>query len=539
MILKKFLMDAAGVFTNYKFLVILLLNTLFFTVAAHLLPIQYEENDDIVMLFLASGMYSGIPEPHLVFINYIYGLFVTFLYNNFSGLEWYTIIFVVLHVISLSVLIWDIVRKNIKFYWKIAFIVLFYVIEVRLIILFQFTTTAALVSLAGICLICSEKWLQKLSGFLLFLIGFLIRMEASLLVLFTMTPFILIHFVQNKKIVFSKTIIFLCAVLFTAGICKYIDYCSYNNDKDWSYYYNYNKIRGSISDNPNTSSISVDKLSDNVSSVDYHLFLNTFPDPSVFNLENLLLIKEQIELIGFSQKLQNIYPSLRKYTLFLSIIAVLSFIIGVTLNKRGRCALVVLNVIFFFVLCYISLDGTLKYRVFLSTLLAYLFTLFYTLQYKKYKSSWLDGFSLLCVFSFVIIFSVRTHRIVVLRDEYRNREFVEQKLLINSCLNKTSKKIVAFRADLTVEYYHPFSVSVNGNKNRFRFLGWLTANPLNKDISSFVDLIGQYALFISKKEMDGVPVNISESIFLNHGISVHHKIEFESENYAIVTFEKK
>ena len=57
------------------------------------LSIRFETNDDVVMLMISSGAYSGTPDYHLVFINVIYGLLLKGLYFILPGLEWYTILF--------------------------------------------------------------------------------------------------------------------------------------------------------------------------------------------------------------------------------------------------------------------------------------------------------------------------------------------------------------------------------------------------------------------------------------------------------------
>jgi hypothetical protein len=47
---------------EHKFLSLLFANCLFFILAAYLLPIRAEENDDVIMLLFASGKYTGTPK---------------------------------------------------------------------------------------------------------------------------------------------------------------------------------------------------------------------------------------------------------------------------------------------------------------------------------------------------------------------------------------------------------------------------------------------------------------------------------------------
>jgi len=83
---------------KYNFFVLLILNALFFCTVAYFFKFRYEVDDDYFMLLFASGKYSGVCDPHLVFINYIYGLLLTFLYSNYASIEWYTLLFVIIHI---------------------------------------------------------------------------------------------------------------------------------------------------------------------------------------------------------------------------------------------------------------------------------------------------------------------------------------------------------------------------------------------------------------------------------------------------------
>ena len=49
----------------------------------------YETNDDLVMQGIASGFYTGHPDGHLVFTNFLVGRALQFLYGNWGGCNWY------------------------------------------------------------------------------------------------------------------------------------------------------------------------------------------------------------------------------------------------------------------------------------------------------------------------------------------------------------------------------------------------------------------------------------------------------------------
>ena len=93
-----------GVVVNYP--LVLGVWSLIFVLLAWIFSIRFETNDDVVMLMISSGAYSGTPDYHLVFINVIYGLLLKALYTIFPNMEWYTILFALLHIFSFSLIFW-------------------------------------------------------------------------------------------------------------------------------------------------------------------------------------------------------------------------------------------------------------------------------------------------------------------------------------------------------------------------------------------------------------------------------------------------
>jgi hypothetical protein len=73
---------------------LLLFNIAFFVIAAILLPIRYEENDDVAMTSILQGVYTfGIPDYHLVCSNALYGYLLKWFYELPVYIEWYALFF--------------------------------------------------------------------------------------------------------------------------------------------------------------------------------------------------------------------------------------------------------------------------------------------------------------------------------------------------------------------------------------------------------------------------------------------------------------
>ena len=62
--------------------IVLAANVVFFAVMAVVLPLGFEENDDVMMCMIANGSYTGTPDGHLVYINVLYGWALAALYHH-------------------------------------------------------------------------------------------------------------------------------------------------------------------------------------------------------------------------------------------------------------------------------------------------------------------------------------------------------------------------------------------------------------------------------------------------------------------------
>jgi len=490
------------------------------------------------MLLFASGKYTGTPEAHLVFINYIYGLFISFLYSVTTKIEWYTLLFAVIHVLSLSLVISSIICKNIKPAYKVLFIVLFYTIELRLILQFQFTTTAALAALGGITLILKEKKQQYILGIILLIISSLIRFEAALLVILMASPAFISYSYKNRQFYLSQKLISIMIAVTLIMFCKYIDHHIYQNNSSWAYYSKYNKMRGQINDNPNANYIK-NSLPSGISSLDYQLLLNFMPDPKIINIEHVSLLQDKIGHIDLKQKIKNIYPALRSYTTFLLLIIALWTIIYLCSNTRLKKNILLFSLLLFLsLLCFIALDGTLKYRVFLASLMPFLFVLFFNLE--PIKRPLIRTFAYGIGILFFIIFSYRICKIQKQKNYSFYSSFIEQKNVLDKYLNNKNNYIVALPNNFNIENYSPFSVSSSFFCKQIFFSGWLTGIPYNEGLyDSYLDVINKNAIFCSKQNLITFIPLITRAIKNNYKINVYPKIEIQSDHYVILRFCKE
>lgn len=510
---------------------LLFANAIFFIVLSIILPIRFEKNDDPLMLMIASGSYSGTPDAHLVFINYIYGLFVVFLYTHIKGIEWYSVLFSLVHIFSLTIISWKIINANKPKIRKYLFLLFFYLAEISIILFFQFTTTAAICALAGILLFISGGYFQKIVGILLFTLASLIRFDAAFLVLVVSSPIFLYEITQLWKTPKFKFLLLLMSlfILLPVGF-KTIDKAIYNSNENWKYYKQYNYYRGAINDNPNAHNISLPLA---VTEIDYGLFHYFFVDSNIFTLDVLENIYSTVKHSTITEKIVNIYPNSNGYRLYASLIFIFTLIqFFLVKDKINRIVLLLVSLLFLLTMLYISLEAQMKFRVFMSALLAFTGSLFF-LEEKKVKLRYRYlMYPFFIVFLFFFIKNVYNTRC----SENNKVESIiaQQNELFKSLDTFENCDIVVFFDGVKFEYYSPFDISNNINNHSILCSGWLSSIPFNRGrFDSFLDIIDKNVIYLEKRYEKDAFVLIPQSIKEHYNIDVEIEVIKETADFEL------
>ena len=337
---------------------------------AVVLPLGFEENDDVMMCMIANGTYCGVPDYHLVFINVLYGLVLAGLYSLTNAIEWYTLSFAVLHVLSMSVLVYCVLTTPNRARWeKVLWLIILYVLWARIIVALQFTTTAGLICLAGCVLLLRPSGKARWSGVGLVIIAALIRFLAAGLVGLLMAPIIL----YTYRLEWRKYIPVIVMLTVVVG-CRIINHKVYDYDPDWKYYRAYNQLRAHLTDNPNAYILRPGQLPEDIDWIDYQLLLRYTPDAEQIDLPAIRQLSAIVGEVPFGRKLQNIHR-LDKYAVEVVILLALLVLMMLTTGNRSKGIFLVLYTLFMIVIMmHVSLDGFLKNRVFLCMLLPMLTT---------------------------------------------------------------------------------------------------------------------------------------------------------------------
>ena len=351
-------------------LIVLALNTACFALLAAVLPMGYEENDDIIMAMIANGSYSGVPDFHLVYINVLYGRVLAFLYSLTTAVEWYTLSFAVLHILSMSVLSYCIWTTPHRARWeRVLWLLVLYVLWARIIAALQFTTTAGLVCLAGCMLLLRESPRARWSGVALVVTAALIRFFAAGLVGLLMAPII----VYTYRLNWRKYVAVVMMLTVVVG-CRILNQRTYDRDPEWRYYREYNQLRAQLNDNPNAYKMTGADLPEGIDPMDYQLLLRFVADGEQIDLPAIRQLSAIAGSVPFKHKLLNLLR-LDKYAVEMVILSALLVLMIITTGNRNKYIFLILYSLFVALLIvHVSLDGFLKNRVFLCMLLPLLVT---------------------------------------------------------------------------------------------------------------------------------------------------------------------
>lgn len=446
----------------------------------------------------------------------------------YNSIEWYTWFFIALHFISLSVITTSIVKNQISNLAKWMLIVVVYSIEFRIFTALQFTTTASITTLAGLVLLGKTNS-NKNIGFsiILITIGSLIRFEAAMLVALISIPlFLNFQFLNRRFILPTKTIVFILTVLFCFSLTL-VNNLIYKNQDKWVEYYEYNKVRGKLNDNSNFWKIDLSNL--NYGENDRELMAQFISDPQIFNFETLNKTQATINSHPKKTLLENIPSNLNKYNLWLVFIFIFyTSSITFTINEKNRQKQFYLITAFLIALLLVSINGTLKERVFISAMLTLL--VFGSQLQTNIKSNYRQLVSLPFVAILMALLVNQSFNKIKVTEALHSK-YMEQNKLVNSYLKFNNKLIVPV-SGYRFESTNPLHASTIIPAQAFCLSGWLTNYPKHS-FKSYYDLARQYSLFTDKK--DTITVSLIQQC-LHNNYSIESKIDtiVASKNFAIV-----
>ncbi len=202
------------------------------------------------MQMIASGFFSGDPDPHLVFINILVGWVLCFLYNLWPGCNWYFIFLVAVHYAALTLIAFVLVSRRGGWIFALLYIGFFLIVETRILLHLQFTTTAFLAGTAGLLLLVDGLQpgqpvhrLKYVGGIALIVLMILVREAAALLLAVIAFPFLWERLgVVGWRRLLGMALACMGVFLILHGLNRW----AYQSSPAWGDFFEYNRVRGEI-----------------------------------------------------------------------------------------------------------------------------------------------------------------------------------------------------------------------------------------------------------------------------------------------------
>lgn len=285
-------------------------------VSYYLFTPYYMTNDDVSMRLNASGKYFAYnyePNEYLLFINYLYGAVLKWLYSHYPTIHWYDLLFTVLNTIAMIVFM--IVSQGRHHRYQIKLALFFFSLAFFPILFYQpqFTVTAVFLASSGLLVLAyllaytsgNRKWCYF--GLVYFVISVfiasLIRINSALLVMvfgmFLITPIAFRRYVGNadNRILLSAIVsVLLLSAIVYVGVLANKDH--YSKSPGHNVALKINKLRSGMQDNALSTlreeareridSVLSSTTGDHWSLNDFLMFRNwMFVNEDVFSLANI------------------------------------------------------------------------------------------------------------------------------------------------------------------------------------------------------------------------------------------------------------
>ncbi len=207
--------------------------------------LNYQVHDDRYMMEFVSGKFLGHPDAHLVYIKYLFGLLLKFMYTTWTGIDWYGTFLFVIQFVTIGIMNWYLLCRQKKLIWKVVTVAMFYgfffLCWLNEVTCFTYTTVAALVGAAILIVFALGK--DQVRDFVIVILLCLCCFNLRTDVFFMVLPFAgvlwLYKFIRTKD---KRYVQFLIGLGVALAVCFGLDQYAYK-DQEWNDYRNYNQAR--------------------------------------------------------------------------------------------------------------------------------------------------------------------------------------------------------------------------------------------------------------------------------------------------------
>lgn len=267
--------------------------------------LRFETNDDVFMMLIASGRYTGEPSEFLLYMNVLVGQLLKELFILFPAFNSYLVLFCAMHIFFAAAVIFVLRRMEddglrLTLLW--AVMILFHLpVYLRL----QFTTTAFVTAMGGILLAVDVavrggsarsvgvRYGSAVAGWFL---AFLVRSQSALLALALAAPVLLYAgYVTERR---ARFVGLALVIALLAGGALWLQSARIDRYPEWRDFQRFNALRGRVHVAPG---FSFDAGSESVyravgwSANDVVAFQQWFfPDPEVHAADDVSRVVDEI-----------------------------------------------------------------------------------------------------------------------------------------------------------------------------------------------------------------------------------------------------
>jgi hypothetical protein len=389
---------------DWDFFVAIGVNLFFLIWVFAFCDVKYEVSDDFIMENIVSGSYTGIPNPHMMFVNIVLGRILALLYGLNSQISWFFILHYFVNFLSFTIVTYILEKKLNRFLGVIISIIFISIYSNDVYLLMQFTKTATLAIMTGIvlcfhCLFSSEEKIRYIFlGLIMVILGTLIRFSC----IFLVAPFLFFIFIKEfmfEKHQFKKKITMvylLISILLVSLLLNSYDKYEYNKKEDYLYYREYSAVRSQIVDYTTYPYEEIkSQLNDlEFSENDYDMILQwNFVDDNYFTLTKLQQIsqvlnqKRKADSLTFHQ-IMNIIKlrKLETYPIVWGYLLISTYML--LKNKRQKYLILGVSLIIMALIYSFAYMGRILYRIEYSIFVCGAITLLYIadLNLRKKKN---------------------------------------------------------------------------------------------------------------------------------------------------------
>ncbi|MGC4041446.1 MAG: hypothetical protein QM710_11855 [Flavobacterium sp.] len=453
-------------------LAVFILLAVVYAISYSCFSIVFDSGDDIAFQKILRGYFTVQPDVHLVFINVMIGYILKPFYIFDNTVYWYSFLMLFLQALSFGIILKIELKKKYSIIYYVVLLLLFQYLIIRL----QFTTVSAMLTVAGFLLTKEKMRLGKrnlIFPLLLLVFGFLIREEMFYLIIVFLMAFV---FVLKRELLLNSLkdkgyLIQFSALAVVLAASHFFDESHYRS-KEWSYYVDYNAVRGPVNDSPMFKAYYEDKFAtDTIAKSDLDIVVRNFIALKQYDKDRLneLLQGAKHDKNAFRYRMQCLKMNSVQMNNFILYVFVL-FILALAVKER-RFSLLIPVILLLLAFVAISLEMTFKNR--LSFPILIIFYIFYAAAIDK---KW---------YRFLII---SLGVITLFTNQRFLNGFSEKQVEIADL--PTDRLIVPLST--TNSTFHPFKLNELNNRKNIVNMGWLAESPL------IIDMLKQKNIKVSQ-----------------------------------------